>query len=120
MSHIVTIKTQIKDPVAIAAASARLGLDVPVVGTAELYGGQVNGMIIRLPGWIYPAVADLATGEVQFDNYEGNWGERAELDKFLQAYAVEKAKLEARTKGFAVTEEALTDGSIKLQIMERV
>jgi hypothetical protein len=31
-------------------------------------------------------------------------------------YAVEKAKLEARQMGYAVTEQALQDGSIVLQI----
>ena len=33
-------------------------------------------------------------------------------------YAVEKAKLEARKQGHAVSEQALQDGSIKLQIIE--
>ena len=40
------------------------------------------------------------------------------LDRFLQIYAVEKAKLEARKKGYAVTEQALGDGSIRLQVVE--
>jgi hypothetical protein len=31
---------------------------------------------------------------------------------------VEKAKLEARKKGYAVTEHALADGSIKAQIIQ--
>jgi hypothetical protein len=38
------------------------------------------------------------------------------LDAFLQAYAVEKAKLEARRQGHVVTEQQLSDGSIKLSI----
>jgi hypothetical protein len=46
------------------------------------------------------------------------WGDQAHLDKFLQMYAVERAKLEARKKGYAVNEQALNDGSIKLQIIE--
>jgi hypothetical protein len=33
-------------------------------------------------------------------------------------YAVEKAKLEARKRGFSVTEQTLQDGSIKVQINE--
>ena len=32
--------------------------------------------------------------------------------------AVEKAKLEARKKGYSVSEQALNDGSIRLQIVE--
>ena len=46
------------------------------------------------------------------------WGEEQHLNRFLQLYAVEKAKLEARTKGYAVSEQALADGSIKLSIHE--
>ena len=53
-------------------------------------------------------------GQVKFDN--GRWGDRKELDKFLQAYAAEKVKIESRRKGHAVTESQLADGSIKLTI----
>jgi hypothetical protein len=53
---------------------------------------------------------------VQFDNYGGKWGKQEELDRFLQSYAVEKAKLEARKQGHSVTEQTLTDGSIKLVV----
>jgi hypothetical protein len=69
-----------------------------------------------LPGWQYPVVADLAAGQIRYDNFEGRWGEQQHLDRFLQAYACEKAKIEARRKGHAVTEQQLADGSIKLVI----
>ena len=39
-----------------------------------------------------------------------------ELDRLLQIYAVEKAKLEARKQGYDVSERALQDGSILVQI----
>jgi hypothetical protein len=42
------------------------------------------------------------------------WGEQQHLDRFLQAYAVEKARSEARRQGHTVTEQSLADGSIKL------
>ncbi|MCX7424720.1 MAG: hypothetical protein NTW96_03690 [Planctomycetia bacterium] len=35
---------------------------------------------------------------------------------FLAAYAVEKAKLEARRKGYQVTERKLPNGNIKLEV----
>jgi hypothetical protein len=44
------------------------------------------------------------------------WGEQQHFDKFLQAYAVEKAKIEARRQGHSVAESQLTDGSVKLAI----
>ena len=53
---------------------------------------------------------------MKFDNYLGKWGEQRELDRLLQMYAVEKAKIEARRRGHAVTEQPLSDGSVKLTI----
>lgn len=44
------------------------------------------------------------------------WGKQQELDRFLQAYACERTRIEARKKGYTVTEQPLTDGSIKLTI----
>ena len=73
---------------------------------------------MRLPGWQYPAVVDTASGAVRYDNFEGRWGEQRHLDRFLQAYAVEVVRLEARKKGYAVSEQALPDGSVRLQIVE--
>jgi hypothetical protein len=118
MSHVVTIQTKVHDPVAVAAACRRLNLADPVQGTARLYSGEATGLIVKLPGWQYPAVVEPLTGTVRYDNFGGHWGDQAHLDRFLQLYAVERAKLEARKKGFAVTEQALQDGGIKLQIIE--
>jgi hypothetical protein len=118
MSHIVSIQTKVRDPAAVAAACQRLGLAAPVQGTARPYGGEATGLLVQLPGWQYPVVIDTASGEVRYDNFGGRWGEQAQLDRFLQMYAVEKAKLEARKKGYQVTEQALQDGGIRLQIVE--
>ena len=71
---------------------------------------------MQLPGWSYPVVANLATGQLQYDNYQGHWGEQKHLHSLLQAYAVEKAKIEARKKGHAVSETNLHDGSISVTI----
>jgi hypothetical protein len=116
MSHIVSIKTQIKDPDALAAACMRLGLSQPTQGKAQLFTSQASGLIVQLPGWTYPAVIDVASGAIAYDNYNGAWGEQKELDKLLQAYAVEKSRIEARKAGHSVTERVLADGSIKLTI----
>ncbi len=116
MSHIVSIRTKLLDATAIAAACQRLGLEPPVTGTAELFSQTATGLIVNLPGWHYPAVIDTASGTVQYDTYEGRWGNQAELDRLLQAYAVEKARAEARRTGNTVTEQTLADGSIKLTI----
>jgi hypothetical protein len=118
MSHIVRIQTKVHDPQAVAAACAHLGLPAPVQGTAQLYSGEAAGLLVNLPGWQYPVVIDTLTGVVHFDNFEGTWGDRAHLDRCLQRYALEKAKLEARRQGFTVTEQALPNGYVKVQILE--
>jgi hypothetical protein len=119
MSHIVTIQTKVRDPAALAAACARLGLAAPVQGTARLFGGAVSGLLVKLPGWQYPVVVDPQTGEDRFDNFGGSWGDQKELDRLLQMYAVEKCRIEARRRGHTLTEQQLADGSIRLQITER-
>ncbi len=118
MSHIVCIQTKLRDPVAIAAACQRLGLPAPVTGMAELYGGTVSGLLVQLPEWQYSVAVDIVTGDAKFDNYNGAWGDRAHLDRLIQGYAVEKTKLEARRKGYQVSEQPLADGSIQVQITE--
>ena len=81
-------------------------------GIAKLFEGEASGLLVRLPGWMYPVVLDTATGRVRYDNYGGAWGEQEHLNKFLQSYAVEKACLEARKRGHSVTEQALDDGRV--------
>ena len=116
MSHIVEIKTQIRDQAAIRAAAQRLGLPAPVLGTAKLYSDQATGLLVQLPGWRYPLVCNTATGQIKYDNFSGNWGDQAQLGAFLQAYAIEMAKIEARKKGHTVSEQHLSGGAIKLTI----
>lgn len=115
LSHIVEIQTEVRDPLAIQAGCRRLGLAEPVAGSHELFAGQVaTGWAIQLPGWRYLVVCDTATGQLRFDDFGGRWGNRAELEKFLQAYAAEKTLSEMRRQGHTVTEQRLADGSIKL------
>ena len=116
MSHIVMIKTEIRDSTAVAAACRRLGLPEPVHGTAQLFSGEATGLIVKLPDWLCPAVVHVETGQVQFDNYGGAWGRQEHLDRFLQRYALEKAHIEARKRGHSVVEQALPDGSVKLTV----
>ena len=116
MSHLVTIKTEVRDAAAVRAGCQRLCLSPPVQGTFELFSGTATGLAVKLPDWQYPVVCDTASGQVKFDNYNGRWGDQKQLDAFLQAYAVEKARMEARRKGHSLTERKLTDGSIKLTI----
>ena len=116
MSHIVELKTEIRDAAAVGAACKRLKLPQPVQGTHKLFTNHATGLAVQLPDWRYPAVCQLDTGEIRYDNYGGCWGAQQHLDSFLQAYAVEKAKIEARRRGNTCTEQQLADGSIKLTV----
>lgn len=118
MSHIVTISTRITNAAAVAAACRRLLLPEPTHGTAKLYSGEATGLRVQLPGWRYPAVIDTQTGTIAYDTFDGAWGEERELRRFLQSYAVEVVRMQARQRGMAVTEQQLADGSIKLSIQE--
>ncbi len=117
VSHLVQIKTKLHDIHAIRAACGRLALAAPREGTAQLYGDQTaTGILVHLGGWKYPLVIDTATGTVRFDNFAGHWGDSSRIDQFRQAYAIEKAKIEARKRGHQVNEIAQPDGSIRLTI----
>ena len=116
MSHVVSIKTEVRDLQAVAAACRRLALPEPVFGTSKLFGSEAAGLLVKLPGWLYPVVCDTTNGELRYDNYAGSWGLQEYLDRFLQRYAIEKAAIEARKRGHSVVEQVLADGSIKLTI----
>jgi hypothetical protein len=118
LSHIVKIQTKVHDPKAVRQACQRLHLPAPKQGTVKLFSGKATGSVVQLPGWKYPIVADTLTGIIHYDNFEGAWGKQTELNRFLQAYAVEKARLEARRKGYVVRTRQLSDGSIRVQIQE--
>ncbi|WP_417396019.1 DUF1257 domain-containing protein [Gimesia chilikensis] len=116
MSHIVQIQTEIRDPAAIRTACQRLQLPPPVQGQFQLFNSTASGWAVQLRNWRYPVVCKVETAQLSFDNFEGRWGARHELDRFLQGYAVEKAKIEARKRGHSVREQPLENGSIKLSI----
>ena len=116
MSHIVQIKTEVLDEQAVRAACVRLQLATPETKTVRLFNATATGLCVQLPAWSYPVVCDTSSGKVSYDNYNGHWGEQARLNEFLQAYAVEKTKIEARKKGHGVSEAQMSDGSIKLTI----
>jgi hypothetical protein len=116
LSHVVEIKTEVRDEQAVKAACVRLQLAQPETKTVRLFNATATGLCVKLPGWHYPLVCNLQTGALQYDNYNGHWGEQRELNRFLQAYAVEKARIEARKKGHRVTEATLEDGSIRVTV----
>lgn len=116
MSHIVEIQTQVRDSVAVEAACQRLQWPPPQEGVHQLFRRSETGLGVRLPEWRYPVVCDLTSGTLKYDDFEGRWGDRRYLDRFLQTYAVEQATRVARRQGHSVIEQPLPDGSIRLTI----
>jgi len=116
MSHIVEITTEVRDETAVAAACQQLGLAAPERKTVRLFNDTAVGLAVQLTGWHYPIVINTASGDVKYDNFEGRWGDRRQLSAFLQRYAVEKTRLEARRRGYRLSECPVKNGSIKLTI----
>ena len=116
MSHVVRIKSEVRDLNAVQEACKRLHLPPAKHGTFELYSSTETGLGIELPRWRYPVVADLQTGQLRYDNYNGRWGDQEYLDQFMQRYSVETATSAARKQGHSVAEQQLDDGSIKLTV----
>ena len=48
--------------------------------------------------------------------FTGVWGDEHHHHRFVQAYDVERSRIEARKKSYATTEQSLADGSIMVEI----
>jgi len=131
MSHMSTVGVVIKDLESLGTACRRLGIEL-VRGqkTATYYGhNKVNcEHAIRVPSSAHEiAIIKNADGtySLQADFY-GLEGEKirklcgSNLGLLTQSYAVEKAKIEARRKGYSVLEKREEDNSITLTLKRRV
>lgn len=116
MSHIVMITTEVRDVAALRSACIQLRLPTPVYAKTQLFNSEATGYCVQLPNWRFPVVCELENGQIAYDNFEGRWGRKQELESLIQNYAIEKAKLEARRAGHTVVERLLEDGSVKLTI----
>jgi hypothetical protein len=74
VSHIVEIQAEVRDPAAVAAACRRLALPEPAIGTARLFEGEATGLLVKLPGWLYPLVCETGSGRLRYDNFGGRLG----------------------------------------------
>ncbi|HRF00050.1 MAG TPA: DUF1257 domain-containing protein [Pirellulaceae bacterium] len=117
MSHIVTVQVRVRSAEVLGAACRRLGIGPPISGRHPLYAEVVEGLGVSLPNFRYPVVFRIRTGQVVFDDFEGRWGDRRQLDRLLQSYAIEQATSTARRQGYAVVEQARPDGSVRLELI---
>ncbi|TAK09316.1 MAG: DUF1257 domain-containing protein [Candidatus Manganitrophaceae bacterium] len=138
MSHITKIDIEVTDLTALKAACRRLGFTVVdgqktyrwygrPVGEAPLPEGlSIENLgrcdhAISIPGAEYEIGVRAEKGgyRLLWDSYErGGLEQRVGKGAGLlkQAYGIEKAKLEARRKGYSVYESRKTDGAITLRI----
>ena len=141
MSHVVKIDTELRDLAAVEAACKRLGwVFLRDKKTYEWYGRHVGdypipkGMAkedmgkcehaISIPGVKYEVgLVKSGSGWAPiYDFYDSSLKQAMggiKAEKFMQAYAVEKAKIEARKKGYKCQETKLDNGSIRLTINAR-
>ncbi len=123
MSHFTTIKTQIKDIAALNLACTEMGLKLITNTKARGYNQEMrNGeFVIQLKGPYDIAVNKQPDGT--FGLTTDWWNGHVEREvgkgysKLLQLYAVHKASLEARKKGYSVLRKSQQDGSIKLVLI---
>ena len=122
MSHTVTLKLQFKDPKCLALACTALALPHKQGRqTVRLFAGNSveADFGIQLPGWKYPVAIDTQTGQVFFDNYNGQWGNIQELRKLAQEYALQVAEQEPSVqdllfKGWTAARVIQPDGVVQL------
>lgn len=138
MSHISTIKVQVKSLTALEAACQRLGFNL-VQGqkTYKWYGTYMGDYplpegikkadlgkcthAIKVPGAMYE-VGIVKQGDSYTLLYDF-WSPGGLFDKLgpnaeklVQAYAIEAAREEALRQGYSTWEEGMIDGSVQLHI----
>ena len=84
-------------------------------------GNQAEDVVaeVSLDKWKYPVCIDT-TGEISYDNYEGNWGSITHLNQVKQQYAIEKSKQLARNKGYLIQENKTSEGAVVLNLSKGV
>jgi hypothetical protein len=99
MSHTVTIQIEFRNREALTQAVQRLGWRVLGEGSYELFSSTEAGLGIQIPGWRYPIVIK-GDGTIALDDYNGQWGNRADIEKLRAEYALEAARLAAEAQGW--------------------
>jgi hypothetical protein len=113
MSHTMNIDLEIRDLDALATCAEKLGLRIET-GIFSLFSSQETGTAIFLKDWSYPAIV-RTDGTVAYDTYNGMWGDEARLHELTAHYGLEKAKIEARKKGYSVI-ESINEESQELEL----
>lgn len=135
MSHYSEVQIEFKDRAALMAALERLGFQGKLEVHQEarsLYGYQGDRREQQAHIIIRRQHVGLAANDIgfqrqsdgtyqawvsEFDQRQNGYSE-AWMGKLKQAYGVEKARAEAKKRGYRVTEQKLDDGRVRL-VMRR-
>jgi len=111
----VSVSVEFRRIDALTAAVETLGGRVLGFGDWELYERSAetrtrktyNGLAFSLPGWQFPLVCS-ADGKLSFDDFEGRWGNPADVETLRAEYALTAAELAAASVGWPA--ERTADG----------
>jgi hypothetical protein len=94
MSHKVTQTPGMNNVTLLESTAKARGVRIDIKPQkVELYSETVSAdAALYLKDWSYPVAINFATGNVQYDNYEGKWGAEDELDAFVQEYRLQLAE----------------------------
>jgi hypothetical protein len=93
------VQIEFRNKDALIAAVQRLGWRVLGEGSYKLFSSTEIGLGIQIPGWEYPVIVK-GNGTIAFDDYNGCWGNRADIEKLRAKYALEAARLAAEAQGW--------------------
>ena len=109
MSHTVTVHAEFTDKGALGAAVEHLGGQVLGEGAIRFHDGTIAvGFAFKLRGWQYPIV--LVDGQLKFDDYEGAWGNRADLELLKAEYLLSRTVNACAEMGWLTERQG--DGSV--------
>jgi hypothetical protein len=98
-SHTARIAVEFRDPSTLTGAVQAMGGTWLGPGTHPLFSGPVAGHGFQLPGWRYPLVLE-ASGELAYDDFNGHWGNVADLETLKGQYAMGAAEQAAQAQGW--------------------
>ena len=99
MSHTAQIAADYSQPDALAAAVKKLGGHMGGHGTHCLFASRETGVAIILPGWRYPIVV-RANQTLAYDDFNGAWGNVADLDRLHEEYSWALTEIAAKNLGW--------------------
>lgn len=128
MSHISTVKTQVRNEKVFNKTCECLGLSHGV-GKTRVYSGQLDGMWVKLKDWQYP-VCFKSDGSLTYDNgsesspiltdikqmNDGYWGQVSELKAFLREYAKTSVLASAEEQGLSLINEQVEGQELVLEL----